>query len=83
MAGAPSFVRKSALDMTHGYLCEDCETAIWPASTRSELQWLKDRAHIAREVAKHSQTGLDSWIADGLAFLDRHEGHSVILVTRR
>jgi hypothetical protein len=36
-----------------------------------------------REVAKHSNGGLDSWMMDGLAFLDEHSGHSVVLVSRR
>jgi hypothetical protein len=47
------------------------------------LRWLKDRPHVAREVAKHSNDGLDSWMMEGLAFLDEHAGHSVVLVSRR
>jgi hypothetical protein len=35
---------------------------------------------VVREVARHSGDGLDSWMMDGLAFLDTHAGHSVILV---
>jgi|HubBroStandDraft_4_1064222.scaffolds.fasta_scaffold216194_2 hypothetical protein len=66
----------------YGYHCEECEEAIWLAAPRAELAWLKDRAHVAREVAKHVQAGLDSWIADGLAFLDHHGGHSVVLTQR-
>jgi hypothetical protein len=46
------------------------------------LRWLKDRVHVVREV-EHSGTGLDTWMMDGLAFLDEHQGHSIILVTRR
>ncbi|MDQ2680631.1 MAG: hypothetical protein M3Y21_06375 [Candidatus Eremiobacteraeota bacterium] len=69
--------------MQYGYQCEDCERAIWPATTRAELAWLKDRVHVVREVAKHSQTGLDTWIVEGLDFLNDHQGHSVILVSRR
>ena len=38
--------------------------------------------HVVREVAKHSQGGLDIWIADGFAFLDEHRDHSVIVVTK-
>ncbi len=68
--------------MTHGYQGEECEEAIWPASTAAELRWLKDRQHVVREVAKHVQAGLDTWIVDGLAFLDRHGGHSVILTRK-
>lgn len=56
---------------------------MWPTTTRSELQWLKDRTHVVREVAKHSHGGLDSWIAEGLEFLNDHQGHSVMLVTKR
>jgi len=52
-------------------------------TTRSELQWLKDRVHVVREVARHSTDGLDTWMMDGLAFLDEHDGHAVVLVSRR
>jgi hypothetical protein len=69
--------------MKAGYLCEDCEIAIWPATTRSELSWLKDRVHVVREVAKHSHGGLDTWIAEGLEFLNDHQDHSVMVVTKR
>jgi methionyl-tRNA synthetase len=69
--------------MQFGYQCEECEQAIFPATTRSELTWLKDRTHIVREVAKHVHTGLDTWMLEGLDFLDRHTGHSVVLVSRR
>ncbi len=69
--------------MANGYQCEDCEVAIWPPTTRSELAWLKDRIHVVREVAKHSHGGLDSWIVEGLQFLNDHQGHSIIVVSRR
>lgn len=71
--------------MQYGYKCEDCEIAVFPVTTRSELQWLRDRVHVVREVAKHSSGGLDSWMMDGFAFLDEHQsqGHSVVLVSRR
>lgn len=69
--------------MKHGYHCEDCELAIWVTTTKSELQWLRDRVHVVKEVAKHSSTGLDSWMAEGLEFLNDHQGHSVLLVSRR
>jgi hypothetical protein len=52
-------------------------------TTRSELQWLKDRVHVAREVARHSTDGLDTWMMDGLAFLDEHDGHAVVFASRR
>ena len=69
--------------MPTGYFCEDCEISIWIAAPRSELSWLKDRIHVVREVAKHSTTGLDSWIAEGLHFLEEHSDHSVIVVVRQ
>ena len=69
--------------MANGYQCEDCEVAIWPATTRAELAWLKDRVHVVREVAKHTHGGLDSWIVEGLDFLNEHRDHSVIVVTKR
>ncbi|PZR56332.1 MAG: hypothetical protein DLM50_08675 [Candidatus Meridianibacter frigidus] len=69
--------------MQYGYQCEDCEIAIFPATTRAELSWLRDRVHVVREVAKHAHTGLDSWMLEGLAFLDEHSDHSIVLVSRR
>ncbi len=69
--------------MQYGYKCEDCETAIFPTTTRSELAWLRDRVHVVREVAKHSSGGLDTWMHDGLEFLNDHQGHSIVLVSRR
>lgn len=69
--------------MANGYFCEDCEISIWPAAPRSELTWLKDRLHVVREVAKHSPTGLDTWIVEGFEFLDDHRDHSVIVVSKR
>jgi hypothetical protein len=68
--------------MIFGYHCEECEETVWPATTRAELTWLKDRSHIVREVARHLSGGLDTWIAEGLEFLDRHGGHSVF-ITRK
>lgn len=35
------------------------------------------------EVAKHVSGGLDGWIVEGLDFLDKHEGHSVVVTQRR
>ncbi|HUN30248.1 MAG TPA: hypothetical protein VMV65_10620, partial [Alphaproteobacteria bacterium] len=69
--------------MQYGYQCEDCEVAIFPTTTRSELAWLRDRVHVVREVAKHSGDGLDTWMMEGLGFLDDHVGHSIVLVSRR
>ena len=68
--------------MKYGYHCEECEEAAWPATSRAELDWLRRREHVAREVASHVQAGLDTWIAEGLDFLGRHQGHSVVLVRR-
>lgn len=61
----------------YGYRCEDCQRDVWPATTRTELQWLRDRQHIAREVARHSSSGLDTWMREGLEFFDHHAGHDV------
>jgi hypothetical protein len=36
-----------------------------------------------REVARHSGAGLDTWMMEGFAFLDEHQGHSIVLVSRR
>ena len=68
--------------MEFGYQCEECEEAIWPATTRSELDWLRRRRHLVAEVRRHLSGGLDGWMEEGLEFLDRHDGHSVVLVQR-
>lgn len=69
--------------MQYGYRCEDCEVTVFPVTTRSELQWLRNRLHVVREVAKHASGGLDTWMSEGFAFLDEHEAHSVAIVSRR
>jgi hypothetical protein len=69
--------------MQFGYQCEECEEAVWLATTRSELQWLKNRRHVVREVHKHLSGGLDGWMDEGLAFLARHDGHSIVVVEKR
>ncbi|MGH7727981.1 MAG: hypothetical protein ACREM2_04200 [Vulcanimicrobiaceae bacterium] len=69
--------------MTFGYQCEECEEALWPATTRTELEWLRNRSHVVREVAEHVHAGLDTWIVESLAFLEKHEGHSVMIARRR
>ena len=74
---------REATAMQYGYKCEDCEVAVFPVTTRSELVWLKDRMHVVREVAKHSSGGLDTWMMDGFAFLDDHQGHTIVLVRRK
>ncbi len=68
--------------MSAGYQCEECEQAVWLATTRAELTWLRNRRHIVREVLKHVSAGLDSWIMEGLEFLDTHDGHNTSIVTR-
>jgi methionyl-tRNA synthetase len=68
--------------MQFGYECEECAERIWPATTRGELQWLKNRRHVVREVARHLSAGLDGWMDEGLAFLDSHDAHSVAIVER-
>jgi methionyl-tRNA synthetase len=68
--------------MQFGYHCEECEEAIWPAQSRAELAWLRDRKHVAREVANHVSGGLDHWMMEGLEFLERHLGHSVIIARK-
>jgi hypothetical protein len=65
-----------------GYQCEECEEAIWPATTRAELTWLRNRRHVVREVLKHVSGGLDTWITEGIGFLNDHDGHSVVIVSR-
>lgn len=56
--------------------------AIFLVAPRGELAWLRDRAHVVREVAKHADS-LDSWMADGIAFLNDHAGHSVLIVSKK
>ncbi len=45
------------------------------------VRWLRDREHIVREVAAHSSSGLETWMNEGLAFLDEHRGHVITVVT--
>jgi hypothetical protein len=68
--------------MNVGYHCEECEEAVFFATTRRELQWLKRRQHIVAEVAGHLSSGLDAWMADGLDFLNKHGGHSIVISER-
>jgi methionyl-tRNA synthetase len=67
------------MGVQYEYHCEECAEAVSPASTRAELAWLKDRVHVVREVAGHVHGGLDTWIVEGLEFLNRHGQHSVVL----
>ena len=64
-----------------GLACEDCGEAVWLAQGATHLRWLRDREHVAREVADHSSAGLDLWMSDGLRFLEEHRGHSILIVT--
>jgi methionyl-tRNA synthetase len=82
---AKAFRRRAGIEagVQSGYHCEECEEAVFPVTTRSELQWLKNRRHVVMEVAKHVSGGLDGWIVEGLDFLDKHEGHSVVVTQRR
>jgi hypothetical protein len=66
--------------MRLGYQCEECEEAIWLPTTRLELEWLRNRRHVVSEVARHLSGGLDGWMDQGLAFLEHHDGHSVVVV---
>lgn len=68
--------------MQFGYQCEECEEAVWSTTTRPELQWLQNRKHVVREVARHLSNGLDGWMDEGLTFLNHHDTHSVVIVTR-
>ena len=68
--------------MHAGYQCEECEEAVWLTTTRAELTWLRNRRHVVREVLRHVSGGLDSWIMEGMEFLDRHDAHSIVIVTR-
>jgi hypothetical protein len=64
-----------------GFACEDCGEVLWISQGLTHLRWLRDREHVAREVADHSGSGLDTWMVEGLAFLDEHLGHSVTVVS--
>jgi hypothetical protein len=44
---------------------------------------LRDREHVAREVAEHASSGLDIWMSEGLDFLDRHRGHPIAIVSAK
>jgi hypothetical protein len=65
-----------------GLACEDCGEVLWISQGVLHVRWLRDREHIAREVAQHSASGLDTWMNEGLAFLDEHRGHAVVVVTQ-
>jgi hypothetical protein len=60
--------------------CEDCGEVQWLTQGEAHIRWLRDREHVAREVAEHASSGLDLWMSEGLDFLDRHRGHSIAIV---
>ncbi len=64
-----------------GFACEDCGEIVWLPQGATHLRWLRDREHIAHEVAEHSSSGLDLWMSDGLRFLADHRGHSILVLT--
>ncbi len=69
--------------MRSGLVCEDCGEYLWLAQGAVHVRWLRDREHVVREVAEHSSSGLETWMAEGLHFLDEHRGHSIAVVTER
>ena len=62
------------------YRCDECNREIAPVTTRSNLSWIKERQHLVREVLRHSNDGLDSWMMEALAFLEEHGEHDVTLL---
>ncbi len=69
--------------MRAGFVCEDCGDVRWLSQGVTSLRWLRDREHIVREVADHTSSGLETWMSEGLTFLDEHRGHPVIVVTEK
>jgi len=66
-----------------GLACEDCGEVAWLSQGILSVRWLRDREHVAREVAEHSASGLDTWMAEGLAFLGEHRGHGVTVIAEK
>jgi hypothetical protein len=66
-----------------GFACEECGEAKWLSQGSTHLTWLRDREHVVREVAEHTSSGLETWMADGLAFLDDHRGHPVVVISEK
>lgn len=69
--------------MRSGLACEDCGEVLWISQGTVHLRWLRDREHIVREVAEHSSSGLETWMNEGLAFLEEHRGHGVVVVSEK
>ena len=67
--------------MRSGLACQDCGEVVWISQGELHVRWLRDREHIVREVAQHSSSGLDTWMNDGLAFLDEHRAHDIVIVS--
>jgi hypothetical protein len=66
-----------------GLACDDCGEVVWVSQGATHLRWLRDREHVAREVAEHSASGLDTWMMDGLSFLAEHRGHGVTIIAEK
>jgi hypothetical protein len=66
-----------------GLVCEDCGESLWLSQGPVNVRWLRDREHVLREVAEHSTSGLETWMSQGLVFLDEHRGHSILVITER
>lgn len=69
--------------MRYGFGCEECGDVVWVSQGLTHLRWLRDREHIVREVAEHTSSGLETWMAEGLAFLDEHRGHPIVVVSEK
>ena len=66
-----------------GLACEDCGEIVWISQGLTSVRWLRDRENIVREVEQHSVAGVDTWMQDGLRFMDEHRGHSIVVVTEK
>jgi len=66
-----------------GLACEDCGEYLWLPQGTVHVRWLRDREHVVREYAEHATSGLETWMEQGLRFLDEHRGHSIVVVTER
>ena len=67
----------------NGLACEDCGEVAWLSQGIISVRWLRDREHVAREVAEHSASGLDTWMVEGLTFLANHRGHGVTVIAEQ
>jgi len=69
--------------LRYGFACEDCGEVRILGQGLTHLRWLRDREHIVREVEEHTSSGLETWMADGLAFLAEHRGHPVVVISEK